>query len=338
MKRIFCFGELLLRLSPALNGEWIRRSVMDFHLGGAELNVANALACWKHPVSYCSAIPDHYLSKEILKSLAETGIDPSPILLTGNRIGAYYLPQGADLKNAGVIYDRAHSAFSELKTGMINWSEMLNGMDWFHFSAITPALNEHLARVCEEGLKEAARRKLTISVDLNYRSRLWQYGKDPTEIMPGLVQYCGLVMGNIWSARRLLGIGLEEGGDHMPKEFYIMQAKKTAALIMEKFPACKGVANTFRFDQNEGIKYYACLAHDQQQNISKEWFIPKAIDRVGTGDCFMAGLIYGMNHFKDDQQILDFATAAAVGKFAETGDFTRQTISDIENRLNRMNA
>ena len=333
MKNVFCFGELLLRLSPALNKEWIRRSVMNFHLGGAELNVANALACWKQPVSYCSVIPDHYLSMEILDALAEIGIDPSPILLRGNRIGTYYLPQGADLKNAGVIYDRAHSAFSELKTGMINWDELLKGMDWFHFSAITPALNENLAKVCEEALKAAVKKKLTISVDLNYRSKLWQYGMDPTEIMPGLVQYCKLIMGNIWSASQLLGIGLEEGNEDDSKEVYAERSQNSAALIMERFPVCQTVANTFRFDEKDGIRYYACLEQDQRQNISKEWFIPNAIDRVGTGDCFMAGLIYGTDHFRNDQQVLDFATAAAVGKFAETGDFTRQTIADVENRM-----
>ena len=138
MNKVFCFGELLLRMSPVLDKEWIKNSGMTVYIGGAELNVANALAKWKVPVKYFTALPDNYLSKEILEHLEESNIDTTAINISGNRIGIYFLPQGTDLKHAGVIYDRAHSSFAELKPGMINWDAALEGCSWFHFSAISP--------------------------------------------------------------------------------------------------------------------------------------------------------------------------------------------------------
>src|SRR5262245_57055108 len=149
---VFCFGELLLRMSPSLERRWIKESVMPVYVGGAELNVASALANWNVHTKYCSALPDNYLSAEIIEEIKEKGIDVSAIRLYGNRIGTYYLPQGADLKNAGVIYDRAYSSFADLTPGMIDWEKELEGCTWFHFSAISPALNNNVAAVCREAL------------------------------------------------------------------------------------------------------------------------------------------------------------------------------------------
>ena len=147
MSRILCFGELLLRLSPQLGGEWLKHNSMPVFLGGAELNVARALANWQLPVVYSTALPDHYLSREIIAFLEQKQIDASRIQVAGNRIGTYYLPQGADLKSAGVIYDRAYSSFWELKRGQIDWDVVLQDVSWLHFSAISPALNENVADV-----------------------------------------------------------------------------------------------------------------------------------------------------------------------------------------------
>ena len=194
MNTIFCFGELLLRLSPRLNGEWIEQNTMPVFIGGAELNVATALAKWKIPVAYGTCLPDNYLSEEIINAVAKKGIDVSKIILNGNRIGTYYLPQGADLKAAGVIYDRAHSSFWELKPGQVNWDEVLEGVSWFHFSAISPALNASVAAVCLEGAEAASKKGITVSIDLNYRAKLWQWGKQPNEIMPKLVRLCDCLL------------------------------------------------------------------------------------------------------------------------------------------------
>jgi len=197
-------------------------------------------------------------------------IGTSKIALCGSRIGTYYLPQGADLKNAGVIYDRANSSFAEMKAGDISWDDFFSGVSWFHFSAISPALSQQAADVCKVALREASSRGITISVDLNFRARLWQYGKKPLDIMPSLVEYCHVVMGNIWSAEPLLGIQVDPDiHNKKSKSAYLEHASRTSEKIMTIFPKINGVANTFRFQEGEGIRYYATLDSADGQNVSK---------------------------------------------------------------------
>ncbi len=331
MGKVFCFGELLMRMSPVLNQQWISNHSMPVYIGGAELNVANALALWDVPVKYATALPDHYLSQEIIADLTVKGIDTSSIFLTGERIGVYYLPQGADLKNAGVIYDRAHSSFASLKTGMIDWDKELKDCTWFHFSAISPALNEDIAALCKEGLEAALAKGLTISVDLNYRSKLWKYGKKPVEIMPELVSFCDIVMGNIWSAEELLGIKVAADiHEDKSKEAYARHAHHTVQLIFDHYPACQSVANTFRFTEGGSVEYFATLETKDQQFVSNTFFTEKIIDQVGSGDCFMAGLIYGFIHYLPSQEIINYSAAAAFGKLQEIGDHTCQSVETIK--------
>ncbi len=330
MKRVFCFGELLLRLSPQLNGEWIRGHSMPVFMGGAELNVATALARWGVPVGYGTALPDNYLSKEIIAAVQQKNIDTRKIIFSGNRIGTYYLPQGADLKNAGVIYDRAHSSFWDLKPGQINWEEVFKEVDWFHFSAISPALNANVAAVCREGLEIAHKKGIPISVDLNYRQTLWQWGVPPQDVMPELVQYCAVVMGNLWAAEKMLGVGMDTnpaGG----KEAYLEASLETSQQITRRFPACTQLANTFRFDEGEeGVRYYATLYSEGQLRVSPELATPRIVDKVGSGDCFMAGLIYGNHQGLPPQEIIDFAAAAAFTKLFVKGDATTASVHQIK--------
>jgi len=329
MSSIFCFGELLLRLSPELNGEWIRQSSMPVFVGGAELNVAQALAKWDVPVSYGTALPDNYLSKEICNFLDQLRIDNSSIVFSGNRIGTYYLPQGSDLKNAGVIYDRAYSSFYELQPGQVDWDEVLRDKSWFHFSAISPALNENVALVCKEGLQAATKKGLFISVDLNYRAKLWQWGKQPVEVMPELVQYCDLVMGNIWAAEKMLRTTLPAEIQNQ-KENYIQLSEKVSIEICKRFPKCKQVANTFRFDRDNGLQYFATLFKHNHLYVSSEHNTNSVVDKVGSGDCFMAGLIFGNYKKLPSQEIIDFAAAAAFNKLFIKGDATTSTVEEIK--------
>ena len=210
----FCFGEILLRMSPELGGRWLADAQMPVYIGGAEANVARALAQWGLPVTYGTAMPEHYLSREIETNLQGLGVRTS-VLWTGSRIGTYYLPQGSDLQHAGVIYDRAHSSFAELVPGMIDWETVLKGTTWFHFSAISPALTPSVASVCREALEAATRLGITVSIDLNYRAKLWQYGASPIEVMPELVQYCDVVMGNPVGGRNLVGHSSRSGGSRL---------------------------------------------------------------------------------------------------------------------------
>ncbi|MFN2458879.1 MAG: PfkB family carbohydrate kinase [Chitinophagaceae bacterium] len=324
---VFCFGEILLRMSPVLGRGWIRDNVMPVNIGGAELNVASALSKWNVPVKYGSALPDNYLSKEIIEEIQEKNIDASAIHLSGSRIGTYYLPQGADLRNTGVIYDRAHSSFAGLKPGLINWDEALNGCRWFHFSAINPALNEDVAAVCKEALEVATAKGLTISVDLNYRAKLWQYNKRPIDIMPDLVQYCQVIMGNLWAVESLLGIvsPLKQSADKTKDE--LIQATGESMLQLHKqYPNATSFAYTFRLEK----EYWAIMQHGPEMVISQKFVIREAIDTVGSGDCFMAGLIYGNLYKLPPQEIIDFATAAAFSKLFIKGDATTASVEEIK--------
>ncbi len=304
---------------------------MPVYIGGAELNVATALARWDLPARYGTALPDNYLSKEICAGIQYKNIDTSAIHFSGSRVGVYYLPQGADMKNAGVIYDRDHSSFAGLKPGMIDWDKALDGVSWFHFSAISPALNENVVAVCKEGAAAASAKGITVSVDLNYRAKLWQYGKKPVDVMPELAEYCDVIMGNIWAANSLLGITIDPYiHTNGQKEDFLMHAQMTSEEIQKKYPKCKVVANTFRFDHGEGgILYYATLYHEGKLYNTDDFTADKIIDKVGSGDCFMAGLIYGIYRQMTPQKVIDLSATAAFGKLMEKGDATNQTITEI---------
>lgn len=330
MGKILNFGELLLRICPDGDGSWLKENKLPFYVGGAELNVATALAIWGLPSAYLTALPKNLISDQLVEYLNDRGIDTSLIQYRGERVGLYYLHKGKDLKNAGVIYDRAHSAYAGLKPGMINWDEILKDVSWFHFSAICPAISQDVADVCQEALKAASERNITISIDLNYRAKLWQYGKQPVEVMPALVQYCDVIMGNLWAEEKMLGVSLPgDIAEIDQKDTYIAQSEITAQDIIAKFPKCKVVANTFRFDAGAGINYYTTLYTEGKQYLSKPFTATKIIDKVGSGDCFMAGLIYGLSQDHDKQELLDFATAAAFGKLFIESDATTQNVDDI---------
>jgi len=332
--KILSFGELLLRFCPDVEGEWLYKNQLPVYIVGAELNVSSSLALWGLPVKYFTALPDNDLTTYIIKSLQNKGIDTSSVRYCGNRVGLYYLTEQNDIKHNGLIYDRANSAFAELKPGMIDWDQVLEGVSWFHFSAICPALSQNVADLCNEVLEAASKKDIIISVDMNYRAKLWQYGKSPMEILPDLVKHCDLVMGNIWAAETMLGIpvvpNIHESGQ---KSTYLKEALKTSQKIIEQFPKCKAVANTFRFDATNDIKYYTTLYTDNQLHNSGEYETGHVIDKVGSGDCFMAGLIYGFYNNHEVNEILEFATAAAFEKLFIKGDATTKTVAEIKKSM-----
>ncbi|MEJ5996318.1 sugar kinase [Pedobacter sp. Du54] len=334
MGRVLSFGELLLRICPDGDGEWLAENKLPFYVGGAELNVATALALWDIPSAYFTALPENFMSEQLIGYMDNCKIDTSKIYRGGERIGLYYLPKGKDLKNAGVIYDRAHSAFATLKTNAIDWDRVLEGVSWFHFSAICPALNQDAADVCLEAVKAASERGITLSIDLNFRAKLWQYGKQPIEIIPQMAQYCDLIMGNIWAAEKMLGISIPEFiHETSDKNTYLEQAKRTSEEIRKRYPKCKWIANTFRFDYKLGIKYYTTLFTANELLVSKEYRAEKILDKVGSGDCFMAGLIYGFYQNNNPLATLNFATAAAFNKLFIASDCTTATVEDIKQTL-----
>lgn len=331
MGKVLSFGELLLRICPDSQGEWLEENSLPVYVGGAEANVAAALALWEIPSAYMTAIPDNFIARQLVGYLDDLNVDTSAIRYAGERIGLYFLDKGKDLKNAGVIYDRNYSSFSELKVGTIDWDAVFDGVSWFHFSAICPAINQSVADVCEEALIAASAKNIFISIDLNYRAKLWKYGKEPVDILPGLVKYCDLVMGNVWAAEKMLGIAVSDTlVEEHDKSAYLQQSQVSSKAIIEQFPKCTSVANTFRFDHGNGIQYYTTLYSADELFISKEYIAEKIAGKVGSGDCFMAGLIYGYYKNKTAQETVDFATSAAFAKLFTESDFNTTKLEDIK--------
>jgi 2-dehydro-3-deoxygluconokinase len=332
--KVLTFGELLLRISPDEGGQWLEDNQFPFYIAGAELNAATALALWGIPVKYMTTLPDNGMAKQIAGFLEKQHIDMSSVLYREGRLGLYFLTQGRDLKNDALIYDRANSAFSQLQPGMIDWDHLFEGIGWFHFSAICPAINQNIADVCKEALEVASRKGVIISVDLNYRSKLWKYGKEPNEIMPGLVQYCDLVMGNVWAIESMLGISvipnIHESGQ---RSIYLKEALKTSEELVRLYPKCRAVANTFRFDGYGEIDYYASLYTGGEFYSSNEYSASHIVNKVGSGDCFMAGLIYGYHHHFDPERTLEFATVAAFEKLFVESDVIDKSAEDILAKL-----
>ncbi len=336
--KVLSFGELLLRICPDIEQDWIEQHQLPFYVGGAELNVATALALWDVPSAYLSAVPQNAICEGIDNYLKRRNIDTSAMLWGGERLGIYYLPKGKDLKNAGVIYDRANSSFSNLKVGSVNWDEVFFDVKWFHFSAICPAINQDIADLCLEAVTKAQEKGIFVSLDLNYRAKLWKYGKSPKEIMPAIAKYCNLIMGNIWAAHQMLGTPLDErflnsSSDYLEKDL-LAQADRTSREIIATNPICQYVANTFRFDHNnKGIKYYTTLFDKDSLIKSTTYIADEILDKVGSGDCFMAGLIYGLYSNLSPKATLEFATLAAFDKLFIASDATTSSVDDIKNRM-----
>lgn len=315
--KVISYGEILFRFSPEFD-----QHTSALYIGGAEANMAASLANWGTPVSYISKVPDNGLSRQVMHQLEKAGIVTDRMLLGGDRIGAYYLAQGSDLKHAEVVYDRKYSSFSEIQPGTTDWDALFADANWFHWSAITPALSQQAATVCKEALEAARRKGLIISTDLNYRAKLWQYAK-PFQVMPELVQYCDVVMGNIWAAHQMLDTSLNTVAlEQNKKEVYLEQAIKVAQEITEKYSRCKHVAFTFRFSDGPTHNlYYATYYSQGKQTVSRQYETNEVIDRVGSGDSFMAGLIHSLLEGYDVQQVISFAAAAAYSKLFVKGDF-----------------
>lgn len=320
---ILSFGELLLRLSSAGESFLGENNAVTVFPGGSEANVAASLGQFGLRCSYMSRIPDNELSKQVIDVLHGLGVDTTPCLLEGDRLGQYFLLSANGLSKGEVVYDRKYSALSQLEPGTVDWDKVLEGYTWFHWSALTPALNTALAEVCKEALEAARRKGLTVSVDLNYRNKLWNYGKQPIEVMPPLLQYCDVVMGNIWAANKMLGTPVLEtlGRDTTP-EVYFEHAKQSARDVFALLPQCKHVAYTFRFMDNPTHNLLYGTYHNEGGDfISAINETNEVIDRIGSGDAFMAGLIYALVAGKTGQDIVDIATSAGFKKLFVKGDF-----------------
>jgi 2-dehydro-3-deoxygluconokinase len=298
---------------------------LKIYPGGSEANVAAALAQLKIPTRYVTAMPRNPMTLEINQILTDYGVDTSRILFQGDRLGSYILLSANGLSKGEVIYDRKYSSFSQIQVGSIDWESVFDNITWLHFTALTPSLNHTLAEVCLEALKFASKKGIKISVDLNYRSKLWQYGKEPIDIMPELIKYVDVIMGNIWAANKMLGTKIKAHfNNNTPKEKYFAHAKEISKEIFANYPKCKHIANTFRFMENEDHNLlYATYHTNFNHFISKSYETTSLIDRIGSGDAFMAGLIAGISSEQPEDQVIDFATKMGFDKLFIKGDFIK---------------
>lgn len=322
-ENILVFGELLLRFSATEDQFISKNHTVSLFPGGSEANVAASLGQWQLATSYLTCAPDNALASNALRTLADLGVHTDLSILNGDRLGLYFLLSANGLTSGEVVYDRKYSSFSMLQPGMINWEELLEGYTWFHWTALTPALNENTAAVCKEALIMAKKKGLKISVDLNYRSRLWNYGKQPIDVMPDLIQYCDVIMGNIWAANKMLGTHVNQHLNRQTSvEEYTQNSAASATEIFKLFPQCKHVANTFRFMDNPKHNLFYGTYHTPTANyLSPVYETNDVIDRIGSGDAFMAGLIYGLCNYGNGQEIIDRATKSGYQKLFVKGDF-----------------
>jgi len=337
MNKVVTFGEIMLRLSPPGFLRFSQTDSFDVVYGGGESNVAISLANYGVPVEFVTRLPKTDIGECALMEMRKRGVGTSHITYGGDRLGIYFLETGAVSRGSKVVYDRANSAMAEIESGMIDWDQVFDGASWFHWTGITPAISKSAADVCLEAVKIASDRGITISTDLNYRSKLWQYGGNREAIMTELTSYCDIILGNEEDAEMQFGIkpeGLDitTQGHDIKAEAFLSVCKQ----MMKKFPRAKKVMTTLRGSLSASHNTWAGVLYDGKNMYeSTQYQITDIVDRVGGGDSFMGGLIYGLLHYPNqDQKALDFAVAASCLKHTIKGDANLVTIQEIEKLMN----
>ena len=333
MNKVVTFGEIMLRLSPAENLRFSQVNNFDVVYGGGESNVAVSLANYGVPVEFVTRLPKNDLGECALMEMRKRGVGTKHIAFGGDRLGIYFLETGAVSRGSKVVYDRAHSAIAEIESGMINWDSVFDGVEWFHWTGITPAISQGAADVCLEAVKAASAKGITISTDLNYRAKLWNYGGDREAIMTELTSFCDVILGNEEDAEKHFGIH-PEGLDVYKHGHEVKAAsfKSVCEQMMNKFPRAKKVITTLRGSISASHNTWAGVLYDGKKMYeTRQYQITHIVDRVGGGDSFMGGLIYGLlNYPENDQNALDFAVAASCLKHTIKGDANLVTVEEVE--------
>jgi 2-dehydro-3-deoxygluconokinase len=329
-KKAVVFGEVMLRLATPGYLRFSQANVLNASFGGGEANVAVSLANYGIAAEMVTRLPDNDIARSCMMDLKRYGVGVDHVITGGERMGIYFLETGAVSRGSKVIYDRAHSAVSEIKPGMIDWNQVLDGADWFHWTGITPAISQSAADVCLEAIQTANKKSVTVSCDLNYRKNLWKYGKTAGEVMPHLVDGTDIILGNEEDAAMVLNIhpeGVDVTKGHVEAAAYESVSKQ----IMSAFPRCKKVITTLRGSVNANHNTWSGVLWDGQKLFeSRQYQITHIVDRVGGGDSFMGGLIYGLLTYADDQQALDFAVAASCLKHTIYGDYNQVSVQEVE--------
>lgn len=329
MNKVVTFGEIMLRLSTERHLRFEQAKAFTASYGGGEFNVAVSLANYGVDAEFVTRIPENEIGVCALKEMRKMNVESKNIIFGGDRLGIYYLETGAGTRGSNVVYDRAHSSMATIEKGSIDWEKVLESATWFHWSGITPAISESAAEACLEAVKVAHKLGLTISCDLNYRSKLWQYGKTPSEVMPEILHYSNVILGDIDTAYFMLGIPKVNPNYQDTKSLPALYNK-----LFELCPNLKIAATTLRYSVSASHQRIGGILFDGKSIYDaavKE--VTPVVDRVGSGDAFMGGLIYGLEFQNNNQRALDFAVAACCLKHTIAGDYNLVTLKEVENML-----
>ncbi len=333
MKKVVTFGEIMLRLAPPGFLRFSQANSFDVVYGGGESNVAVSLANYGIAVDFVTRLPKNDIGECALMEMRKRGVGTDKIIFGGDRLGIYFLETGAVSRGSKVVYDRAHSSIAEIEKGMIDWDAVFDEVEWFHWTGITPAISQGAADVCLEAVKVASSKGIAISTDLNYRAKLWKYEGDRETIMTELTSYCDIILGNEEDAEKHFGIhpeGLDvhKRGHEVKAGAFLSVCKQ----MMKKFPKAKKVITTLRGSISASHNTWAGVLYDGKKMYeTRQYQITDIVDRVGGGDSFMGGLIYGLLTYpEDDQNALDFAVAASCLKHTIKGDANLVTVAEVE--------
>lgn len=333
--KVVTFGEIMVRLGAPDYLRLIQANRFDVSYAGAEANVAVSLANYGLETDYVTCLPDNPIADRCVMDLRGHKVGVDHIQRTGKRMGILYLETGSNARPSKVFYDREDSSIATVVPGSIDWKEILKGAKWFHWTGITPALSANAAAECLKAIKTASELGVTVSCDINYRGNLWKYGKTASELMPEMVAGSDIILGNEEDCEKVFGI--------KPKDF---DAAKTNGKVdqssflsvcqqmMERFPRCKKMVVTLRGAINANHNTWCGVLYNGKELIeSRRYDITDIVDRVGGGDSFMGGLIFGLLHYKDDHKALEFATAASCLKHTLKGDYNWVTVQEVENLM-----
>jgi 2-dehydro-3-deoxygluconokinase len=335
MKKVVTFGEIMLRLVTPEYQRFTQATSFQATFGGGEANVAVSLANYGLHAEFVSRLPKNDIARACIMDLHKYGVSTENTEFGGERMGIYFLETGAVTRPSKVIYDRANSSISEIKPGMINWDRVFENTQWFHWTGITPALSQSAADTVKEAIAVANRLGTTVSTDLNFRKNLWKYGKMASEVMPELVSGCDIILGNEEDADMVFGIkpeGVNVASGHVDASSY----QSVCIQMMKRFPRAKKVIVTLRGSVNANHNTWSGVLWNGNTLLkAPDYDITHIVDRVGGGDSFMGGLIYGLITYSgDDQKSLNFAVAASCLKHTIHGDFNLVNVAEVENLMN----
>lgn len=327
--KFLTFGEIMLRLKAPGKERFFQSPVLEATFGGGEANVAVSLANYGQDAAFLTVLPDNAIADACVAELRSFGVDTTRIVRGAGRMGIYYLENGANQLPSKVVYDRAWSAIAMAAPDAIDWDKAFDGVDWFHITGITPAISGTAMELSLLSVQEAKKRGITVSCDLNYRKNLWKYGKKAAEVMRELANYVDVAIANEEDVQKSLEITTDvvvESGELDRAKYKVLGDK-----VLATYPNMKMIAITLRESHSADWNgWAACLNDGENFYVSKKYEIRNIVDRVGGGDSFAGGLIYGLNHYEDKQQALEFAVAASCLKHSISGDFNRVGAADVE--------